>query len=77
MDLSSISDEELQEIVRKKLLGTEGSGCTEQKAVCVDEVENYLAQGWESPHTKFGQDYVSASDFWQSPTAKTESILGN
>lgn len=47
MDLSSISDEKLQEIVRKKLLGTETSDCTKQKVVNIDEVENYLAQGWE------------------------------
>jgi hypothetical protein len=47
MDLSSISNEELQEIVRKKLLGTETDDCTKQKVVNVDEVESYLAQGWE------------------------------
>jgi hypothetical protein len=46
MDLPSISDEELQAIVRKKLLGTE-TDCPRQKAVDTSEVENYLAQGWE------------------------------
>lgn len=46
MDLPSISDEELQAIVRKKLLGTE-TDCAKQKAVNTAEVENYLAQGWE------------------------------
>jgi len=47
MDLSSISNEEIQEIVRKKLLGTDASDCTKQKVVNVAEVENYLTQGWE------------------------------
>jgi len=47
MDLSSMSDEELPTIVRKRLLGTERSDCTKQKVVSVDEVETYLAEGWE------------------------------
>lgn len=47
MDLSSISDEELQATVRKKLLGTETTDCTKQKVVSVDEIESYLTQGWE------------------------------
>jgi len=47
MDLSSINDEELQEIVRKKLLGVEKSDCVQQKVVDISDVENYLAQGWE------------------------------
>jgi len=47
MDLSSINDEELQEIVRKKLLGVETSDCVKQKVVNINDVENYLTQGWE------------------------------
>jgi len=47
MDSSSIGDEELQAIIRKKLLGAETSDCTKQKVVNVNEVESYLAQGWE------------------------------
>ena len=47
MDLASMSDEELQEIVRKKLLGHETSDCTKQKAVSISEVNRYLEQGWE------------------------------
>jgi hypothetical protein len=47
MDLPSISDEELQEIVRKKLLGMEADDCTKEKAVSTGEVNKYLAQGWE------------------------------
>jgi hypothetical protein len=41
MDLPSISDEELQEIVRKKLLGTEADDCAEQKAVSVGVLLSY------------------------------------
>ncbi|MCJ7424639.1 hypothetical protein MUP01_10285 [Candidatus Bathyarchaeota archaeon] len=47
MDLSSISDGELQEIVRKRLLGTEADNCTKEKAVSIDAVSKFLAQGWE------------------------------
>jgi hypothetical protein len=47
MDSSSISDEELQTIIREKLLGTETRDCQKQKVVNVEEVESYLAQGWE------------------------------
>lgn len=45
-DLSSINDEELQTIIRKRLLGEKANDCT-QKAVSVDEVERYLERGWE------------------------------
>ena len=45
-DLTSISDEELQTIIRKRLLGEKTSDCT-QKAVTVDNIESYLEQGWE------------------------------
>jgi hypothetical protein len=47
MDLSSISDEELQKTVREKLLGASETDCAKQKVVGMDEVENYLVQGWE------------------------------
>jgi hypothetical protein len=47
IEVSSMSDEELQEIVRKKLLGVEADDCTKQKAVPIDEVNKYLTQGWE------------------------------
>jgi site-specific recombinase XerD len=50
MDVSAISDEELQTIIKKRLLGEKTSDCT-QKVVSTDEVENYLEQGW---------DYVAA-----------------
>jgi integrase len=45
MDLFSMSDEELQEIVRKRLLGEED--CTKQKAVSVEELNKYLEKGWQ------------------------------
>lgn len=47
IDLSSMNDEELQQIVRKKLLGPETNDCRKQKAVPVAEVNKYLEQGWE------------------------------
>ena len=47
MDLASLGDEELQEIVRKRLLRTGTDDCAKEKAVSVNEVNRYLAQGWE------------------------------
>jgi hypothetical protein len=47
MDLPSLGDEGLQEIVRKRLLKTETEDRAKEKAVSVSEVNRYLAQGWE------------------------------
>jgi hypothetical protein len=47
MDLVSLGDEELQEIVRKRLLKTGTSERASEKVVSVNEVNSYLAQGWE------------------------------
>ena len=47
MDVISISEEELQSLVRKKLLGTPTSDGGKQKVVTVDEANGYLAKGWE------------------------------
>lgn len=46
-DLSSVSDEELQTIIRKKLLGEKADDSKVQKAVTINDVESYLEQGWE------------------------------
>jgi len=47
MDLSSIGDEEFQEMVRQRLLGAMANNGARQKAVPVGDVESYLAEGWE------------------------------
>lgn len=47
LDLHSMSDEELQTIVRKKLLGGEITNGNKQKVVSIDEADEYLAKGWE------------------------------
>jgi hypothetical protein len=47
MDLPSMSDEELQSFVRKKLLGAPTSDSSKQKVVSIDEANGYLAKGWE------------------------------
>jgi len=46
MDIPSMSDEELQTIIRKRLLGEKANDCT-QKVVSINDVENYLEKGWE------------------------------
>ena len=55
MDLSSVTDEELQGIVRRKLLGgalpvsrdRQLTNCLKQKVVKVEETNAYLEKGWE------------------------------
>jgi site-specific recombinase XerD len=47
MDLPSMSDEELQSLVRKKLLGVSTSNNSKQKVVSLDEANGFLEKGWE------------------------------
>jgi hypothetical protein len=47
MDVPSMSDEVLQNIVKKRLLGAQASNGASQKVVSVDEANDYLAKGWE------------------------------
>jgi hypothetical protein len=47
MDVPSMNDEELQNIVRKRLLGGQAANGASQKVVSVDEANDYLAKGWE------------------------------
>jgi hypothetical protein len=46
MDLSALGDEEFQELVRRRLLGVlDNKG--RQRLVELDEIERYIAEGWE------------------------------
>lgn len=47
MDLSSIDDDKFQETVRRKLIGPTENNCAKQKTVGINELEGYLAKGWE------------------------------
>jgi hypothetical protein len=47
MDLSSIGDEEFQEMVKQRLLGAMANNGARQKSVPIGDVESYLAEGWE------------------------------
>jgi len=47
VDLSSMGDEEFQEMVRRRLLGAMVNNGARQKAVPIGDVESYLAEGWE------------------------------
>ena len=47
MDLSVLNNEELQEMVRKRILGIKTENGTKQKVVSVNEANDYLAKGWE------------------------------
>ncbi|MEM2588164.1 MAG: hypothetical protein QXV23_07700 [Candidatus Bathyarchaeia archaeon] len=46
IDLSSISDEEFQEIIKERLLGSR-EDCGRQKVVSAKEIDEYLSRGWE------------------------------
>lgn len=47
MDLSGMKEDEFQGLVRQKLLGVMENNGARQKVVPVDEIEKYLAEGWE------------------------------
>jgi hypothetical protein len=47
LDLSSLSDERLQKIIRRKLLSSQETNSAKQKVVSVNEANEYLSQGWE------------------------------
>jgi hypothetical protein len=46
MDLFAMSDEEIQSIIRQKLLGEKENDC-KQKVIAISEVERFLEKGWE------------------------------
>jgi len=47
IDITSLSDEEFQDLVRKRLLGNVNADCGTQKVVNLNELEKYLENGWE------------------------------
>jgi hypothetical protein len=47
MDVPSMSDEEMQSVVRKRLLSAQATNGVSQKVVNVREANDYLAKGWE------------------------------
>jgi site-specific recombinase XerD len=46
MDLFAMSDEEIQSIIRQRLLGEKENDC-KQKVIAISEVERFLEKGWE------------------------------
>jgi len=47
IDVSSLSDEEFQELVRKRLVGNRSEDCGTQKVIDLNQIEEYLENGWE------------------------------
>jgi len=47
IDVTGLTDEEFQDLVRKRLLGRRDEDCGTQKVVSLDELEEYLENGWE------------------------------
>ena len=47
LNVENLTDEELQTLVRKRLLGERADDCGRQKVVTLNDVENHLSDGWE------------------------------
>jgi hypothetical protein len=47
LNLSDMSDGEFQDLIRRKLLSSAGSNGVSQKIVSIEELEQYISQGWE------------------------------
>jgi len=47
IDVTGLTDEEFQDLVRKRLLGRRDEDCGTQKVISLDELEEYLENGWE------------------------------
>jgi len=47
IDITSLTDEEFQDLIRKRLLGNTNTDCGTQKVVDLNELEKYLENGWE------------------------------
>jgi integrase len=47
LNLESMGDEEVQEILRRKLMGAIANNGNRQKVILLGEVESYIQQGWE------------------------------
>jgi len=47
IDVTGLTDEEFQDLVRKRLLGRRDEDCGTQKVISLDELEEYLEDGWE------------------------------
>ncbi len=47
MDLSSLSNEDVQEAVRRKLAGMMNGNGSRQKVVPADSIEQFISEGWE------------------------------
>jgi site-specific recombinase XerC len=47
LNLAQLSDEEIRDKIREKLLGVTENNGVKQKVIPIDEVEDYITQGWE------------------------------
>ncbi len=47
IDLGKMKDEQIQEVVRHRLLGAMANNGNHQKVIPVTELENYITKGWE------------------------------
>lgn len=47
LDLAGMEDEEIQRMVRERLLGVMANNGNHQRVIPVGEVESYISNGWE------------------------------
>jgi len=47
VDLANLTDQEFQELVRKRLVGDRNEDCGLQKVIDLNQIEEYLEKGWE------------------------------
>ncbi|MHA1632247.1 MAG: site-specific integrase [Candidatus Freyarchaeota archaeon] len=47
IDINNLTDEEFQDLIRKRLLGNTNTDCGTQKVISLNELEKYLENGWE------------------------------
>jgi len=47
LNLESMGDDEVQDLLRRRLLGAMANNGNRQKVVPLGEVESYIQQGWE------------------------------
>ena len=47
INVTGLTDEEFQDLARKRLLGNRNGDCGGQKVISLNELEKYLENGWE------------------------------
>jgi integrase len=71
LNYGEMSDEEFQEFARRRMYGTREEGRSKQKVVSIDEIDDYLSQGWE-----FVANLPNDKAVLKAPTISTPLFYG-